>query len=41
LHGMGATLGIKADAAAKGVKPYIYRPSITTKIAPFVRGKRA
>ncbi|MGP1691900.1 MAG: hypothetical protein ACTS6O_05270 [Giesbergeria sp.] len=41
LHGMGATLGIKADAAAKGVKPYIYHPSITTKIAPFVRGKRA
>ena len=35
LHGMGATNSIKREAIAKGVKPFIYWPSITTKIAPF------
>lgn len=39
LHGMGATTSIKREATAKGVKPFIYWPSITTKIAPFVRSK--
>lgn len=37
LHGIGATTSIKREATAKGIKPFIYWPSIATKIAPFVR----
>lgn len=36
LHGMGATTSIKREATEKGIKPFIYYPSISTKIAPFV-----
>lgn len=41
LHGMGTTTSIKREASAKGIKPFIYHPSITTKIAPFARSKKA
>ncbi len=41
LHGMGATTGIKREAIAKGIKPFIYFPSVKTKIAPRLpSGKR-
>lgn len=40
LHGMGATTSIKREAAAKGIKAHIYWPSITTKIAAYVRPKK-
>lgn len=41
LHGMGATTGIKREAIAKGIKPFIYFPSVKTKIAPLLpSGKR-
>lgn len=33
LYGMGATTGIKKEARSKGVKPFIYHPSIRTKLA--------
>ena len=39
LHGFGATTSIKKEATAKGVKPVVYWPSITTKIAPHSRSK--
>lgn len=39
LHGFGATTGIKKEAMAKGVKPLVYWPSITTKLAPYHRSK--
>lgn len=41
LHGFGSTTGIKREAASSGVKPFIYWPSITTRIAPFVRAKKS
>lgn len=41
LHGMGATTSIKREAAAKGIKAHIYWPSITTKIAAYVRPKKS
>lgn len=41
LHGMGSTTSIKADAKAKGIKPFFYWPSVTTRIAQFVRVKRS
>lgn len=40
LHGMGSTTSIKAESLAKGIKPFVYHPSVTTKIAPFARTKR-
>lgn len=41
LHGMGATTGIKREAIAKGIKPFIYFASVTTKLASHVpSGKR-
>lgn len=33
LYGFGATTGIKKEAKAKGIKPFIYFPSIDTKLA--------
>lgn len=33
LHGFGATTGIKKEVRAKGLKPFIYFASITTKLA--------
>lgn len=32
LHGMGATTSIKKEVRAKGLKPFIYIPSIRTKL---------
>ena len=36
LFGMGSTTTIKKDAKQKGVKPFVYWPSIRSRIAPFV-----
>ncbi|MBB1634941.1 hypothetical protein [Cupriavidus sp. UME77] len=33
LYGMGATIGIKKEVREKGLKPFIYFPSIHTKLA--------
>lgn len=33
LYGFGATTGIKKEAKARGIKPFIYFPSIDTKLA--------
>jgi hypothetical protein len=41
LHGFGSTTGIKREATLSGLTPFIYWPSITTRIAPFMRAKKA
>ncbi|PZQ73093.1 MAG: hypothetical protein DI563_15985 [Variovorax paradoxus] len=40
LHGFGATTTIKKESSAKGLKSFVYWPSITTKIAPYHKAKR-
>mgnify|MGYP001561839587 CR=1 FL=1 len=40
LHGFGATTTIKKESSAKGLKSFVYWPSITTKIAPYQKAKR-
>lgn len=41
LHGVGSTITIKRESKKKGVKPYIYWPASSTRLAPFVPiGKR-
>ena len=39
LHGFGSTTTIRKEAAAQGIKPMVYWPAASTKIAPFARGK--
>jgi hypothetical protein len=36
LFGMGSTTTIKKEAQARGVKPFVYWPSVRSRIAPFV-----
>lgn len=40
LHGFGSTANIKRESKANGVKPFIYWPSIETRIAEFIPGKQ-
>jgi len=40
LYGMGSTTSIKKEAKAKGIMPFIYWPSIRSRIAPFVPQKK-
>lgn len=35
LHGCGATTSIKKEAKQQGIKPFVYWPSITSRIAPY------
>lgn len=39
LHGFGSTTSIKKEAAAQGIKPLVYWPASSTKIASFSRGR--
>lgn len=39
LHGFGSTTTIRREALAKGIKPFVYHVSITTRIAPLIRKK--
>ena len=41
LHGVGATTTIKPHAKAAGIKPFVYWPAASTRIAPFARADKS
>lgn len=41
LHGVGATTTIKPHAKAAGVRPFVYWPAASSRIAPFARAEKS